>query len=218
MLQFFRHITFIFCILCASSIFAVAPANVSVSAKESEDHIFLIFHHDRSTNLSPSFLGNNGRVRGDKAIILNSYQDSLVNKICDSLGMNKQYQNIIDLKLKDKYRFLKTIQGEKLVAFKISNPDYKATDDKTTTDDKQLEEVKASEAGMADDLKNAAKDARNQPKENHKTIVGTASQPTALPLHTTADIGNTPADIAGKDEAIMQKMKPHDNTSPLTDS
>jgi len=65
-------------------------------------------------------------------------------------------------------------------------------------------------------LKNAAKEARNQPKENHKTIVGTASQPIALPLHTTADIGNKPADTAGKDEALKQKMKPGDDTSPLT--
>ena len=164
MLQFLRHITIIFCMTLglaySSSVFAAA--NISVSAKESEDHIFLIFHHDRSIGLNPSFLGNNGRVRGDKAIILTPYKDDIVSRICGSINMNSQYQNIIDFKLKDKYKFLKTIQGEKLVAFKISNPDFKDTGKNVSKDDdKQIDEVKASEATMTDSLKSAAKDTQN---------------------------------------------------------
>jgi hypothetical protein len=94
MLQFLRHITIIFFLTWASSVFAAA--NVSVSAKESEDHIFLIFHHDRGTVLNPSFLSNNGRVRGDKPIVLTSHSDDIVNRVCSSISMNNQYQNIID--------------------------------------------------------------------------------------------------------------------------
>ena len=157
--QFLRYISLIFCLIWTAPVFAAT--NVSVSAKESEDHIFLIFHHDRNTNLNPSFLSNNGRVRSDKPIILTPYNDDIVNRICSSIAMNKQYQNIIDFKLKEKYKFLKTIQGEKLVAFKISNPDYKGEKHGDVSDDQQLDDIKTSEASMTDSLKAAAKDTQN---------------------------------------------------------
>ena len=160
MLRSFYNIAIILVLTWASSVFA--SSNVSVSAKESEDHIFLIFHHDRSSILNPSFLGNNGRVRSDKKMVLNPYHDDIVKRICSSIYLNSQDQNVIDLKLKDKYRFIKTIYGEKLVAFKVTNPDFKGVVQNVSDDDsKKIEEVKSTEVTVSESLKPEAKDTKN---------------------------------------------------------
>ena len=143
-----------------------ASSNVSVSAKESEDHIFLIFHHDRNTILNPSFLGNNARVKSDKQMLLNPYYDDVVMRICNSISLNAQDPKIIDLKLKDKYRFINTIYGEKLAAFKITNPDFKAAEIKegesnASDDVKKIEYIKSSEVTTSQSLKPALKDTQN---------------------------------------------------------
>lgn len=173
--------------------------NVSVSAKESEDHIFLIFHHPRSLTLSPSYAGSNGRVRADAAISMVRGHNDLVEKLCSSINLNKQYNNLIDFRLNDKYRFIKTIIGEKLVAFKITNPDYKGASSSDQQNDAQLQEIKASEAKMNDELKAAAKNATKD--ENADSVVEISSSKTGLELKFSFAQKNVGATVVkrGKD-------------------
>ena len=176
--MFTRLIQTIIIVLFTSVAVAFANGNISVSAKESEDHIFLIFHHDRNTTLTPSFLGSNGRVRSSHPITLKPDYNALVAKLCNSIAVSPKDKHLIDFKLNDKYRFLKTIHGEKLVAFKISNPDYKSSDKSTIdADTSKVEEVKASEVYIQDTIK-----AQSGDKQNADTLVGLSESKGALQM------------------------------------
>lgn len=159
------------------SFFSYASVNVWVSAKKSEDHIFLVFHHDRGAVLGPIFSGNNGKVKSDKVINLSPVNNSLVSDLCSSMSLSAKDQKTIDFKLKDQYRFLNVIYGEKLVAFKITNPDFKSSDD----NDQKLQNEKPLENSSDPGISNSTHDIVPS-KQNADTLVKLSETKKALQM------------------------------------
>ncbi|MEY3196639.1 MAG: hypothetical protein RLZZ59_5, partial [Pseudomonadota bacterium] len=140
MLAGFLRICFLLSILTSAFLETIAAVEVKVDTTISEDSVFLIFRHPRSISLNPSFLATNGRVRSDTKIDM-SISSDLVNSICTGLSLDDKDQKSINFKLSSKYKFLNVIYGEKLVAFKLNNPDFIKPENK---DKKEIEELENS--------------------------------------------------------------------------
>lgn len=109
---------------------------VKLELKKVDDGIAMVFYHDRWNILTPSMVGNQGRIRSEKPADLKYISDT--SKVVSSIKATSK--NVIDFKLKPEYKFVGNIYGENLVAFKLKEikPSGK---EQTQKEVKQLKEA-----------------------------------------------------------------------------
>lgn len=93
----------------------VCANEVRLELKNVDDGEVLVFYHDRWNILTPSMIGNQGRVRSDKPMELKHLSNT--KHLFSSIKLTNA--NIIDFKLKPEYKFAGNVYGENLVAFKL---------------------------------------------------------------------------------------------------
>lgn len=113
MIRNFTHI-FTGILFLVLSNFAFAN-EVKLEVKKVDDGIIMVFYHDRWNILTPSMVGNQGRIRSEKPAELKYISDA--SKIVSSIKSTSK--NVIDFKLKSEYKFVGNVYGENLVAFKL---------------------------------------------------------------------------------------------------
>lgn len=143
-----RNLTHIFLYLVIlASAFAANANEVKVEVKPVDDGTVLVFYHDRWNILTPSMVGNQGRVRSEKPITVKYLSDTY--KILSSIETDSK--NTINFKLKPEYKFSGNVYGENLVAFKLSKLNSNVKDNRKKDEaqaKQQVSKIKTSDVGV----------------------------------------------------------------------